>query len=105
MLDEIKLFLSIDKEDTSKDSLLQLLIEDAECFILNYCNIKKLPDRLTYVVKQIVADKFKSITQDNNVASIKRGDTQITYNITTDINSFTKNQISILNKFRKIKYD
>lgn len=105
MLDEIKLFLTIDEEDTSQDDLLFLIIEEVEQFILDYCNIRKLPDKLKYIVKQLVISRFKTITEDNNVASIKRGDTQITYNTSVDMNSFTKEQISILNKFRKVKYD
>ncbi len=102
MLEKIKLVLNIDENDITFDRILILMIEDTTTAILNYCNITKLPKQLEYVVREIVVTKFKSENGDYNIQSIKRGDTQITYTNTIDINSFNTKHINALNRFRKI---
>lgn len=101
MLEKIKIILGIDENNTESDIILNLMIEDTTTAILNYCNIKQLPEQLEYVVRQIVVDSFNN-EAGNNVASIKRGDTQITYATPIDINQFNQKQLSSLNRFRKI---
>ncbi|EPY2290978.1 phage head-tail connector protein [Clostridium sporogenes] len=54
MLNKIKIALPISTTDTSKDDLLNLMIEDVQEFILNYCNIKELPGRAESLIRRIV---------------------------------------------------
>lgn len=99
MLGQIKLILNIDNE--AYDEILELMIEDAIMAVLNYCNIKDLPKQLELVVREIVANSFNT-QLEGNVSSIKRGDTQINYSNTIDINSFSDKQKSSMNRFRRI---
>lgn len=101
MLETIKLILGIAENDISLDNILNLMIEDTTTAVLNYCNINKLPEQLKYIIREIVINKFKE-GQENNIQSIKRGDTQITYTSPIDINCFTDKQRYALNRFRKI---
>lgn len=100
MLEDVKTLLEI--KDNASDAVLKLMLRDAASAVLNYCNIKKLPPALEPVVRQIVIEVFKNENGDN-AASIKRGDTQITYNGFIGLESFTEKQKSSMNAFRRLK--
>lgn len=101
MLEKVKIMLGIKQNDTSCDDVLNLMLEDAATAVLNYCRIKKLPKELEAVVREIVANKHKSIEVDN-VESVKRGDTEVTYSEAIGIKDFTDIQKASLNRFRRI---
>ena len=81
MLAKVKVRLGIRPEMTEHDEVLRLMLEDAVVMIKIFCNRDVFPMQLEYVARQIVVNAFYKENGDN-VASIKRGDTQITYNET-----------------------
>ena len=58
MLKKIKIALPTSTTDTSKDDLLNLMIEDVQEFILNYCNIKELPGKAESLIRRIVVIRY-----------------------------------------------
>lgn len=56
MLNKIKIALDISAKD--KDDLLNLMIEDVQEFILNYCNIKELPGKAESLIRRIVVIRY-----------------------------------------------
>ena len=76
--------------DTSKDLVINDVIQE----VINYCNLKELPQTLEHFIRK----KVKSIIdyeKENgdsvvfDVKSIKEGDTSITYNIDDKISKET----------------
>ena len=100
LLEKVKLMLGIKANDTSCDDVLSLMLEDATTSVLNYCRLKKLPKELEVVVREIVINKYKNIEMDN-VESVKRGDTEVTYSEAIGIKDFTDVQKASLNRFRR----
>lgn len=98
MLQDIKILIDI--EDSRSDAILNIMIKDAIQVILNYCHIKNLPPALEHAAREIVINQFK-VDNDGNVASIKRGDTQITYSGSISTEILTEKQKSSLNAYRK----
>lgn len=101
-LRKIKIKQGIPEEDTDNDATLLLMISDAMDAVCTYCHRKRCPDKLEYLVRELVTS---AVAADNvgSVASIKRGDTQINYDtsITTDL--CTDRQIRAMNSFRILK--
>ena len=101
MLQKVKLMLEIDPQDTSKDELLKLMLEDATTEVLNYCRIKTLPAELEGFVRTKVTERFKAREVDG-VEKVKRGDTEVTYaENTAGANGFTAEDKASLNRFRR----
>lgn len=100
MLDDIKLMLGI--EDDKSDAVLNLMLRDAEQSVLDYCHVKKLPPALESFVRNLVVQQF-TVQNEGNIHSVKRGDTQTTYNEPIGVHSFTDKQKKILNAYRKWK--
>ncbi len=99
-LDKVKLILGI--KDSSKNDLLNYFIESTEQKILNYCNREDFPRDLDNVLVEIVVDQYRQ-SNSGKVASVKRGDTQITYqNSNTGGADFIKNYKAELNRYRKV---
>lgn len=81
--------------------------------VLLYCNRTDIPKALEYIIVQMVEDTFStnaSTTETNvtnEISSIKRGDTTITYNnatSTTEANiSFLSNYEQQLITFKKMR--
>lgn len=99
-LEKIKVLRSI--EGVEQDAVLKIMIEDANSSIKEYCHIKAVPERLEYIVRELV---LATIDKDNggNVASIKRGDTQINYTTSITADSFSAKQRNVLNGYRKLR--
>lgn len=100
MLDDVKLMLGI--EDDKSDTVLNLMLRDAVRSVLDYCHIKILPPGLEPTVRSLVAQQF-NIQNEGNISSVKRGDTQISYNEPIGIDSFSDRQKNVLNAYRKWK--
>ena len=98
MLEKVKLLLG-DKIDWT-DERIQLLIDDMTQVVLDYCKLNELPSGLEIIVRQMVVEQIEK-TESDNVASIKRGDTQISY-LSTNVGTFTKKQKDALNRYRQI---
>ena len=102
MLKAVKMLLGIDTED--QDSVLQIMIEDARSAVRNYCNRNDCPGQLDHVVRELVVNAFRASTE-GNVTSVKRGDTQISYQNTITTDSFTDLQRSVMNRYKKIRME
>lgn len=101
-LKNIKLKQGIPEDNTDNDAIITLMIQDTMQAICNYCHRESCPDKLEYLVREIVN---KTIELDNagNIASVKRGDTQINYDTAITTDSFTDKQIKAMNGFRILK--
>ncbi len=102
MLDKVKLMLGI--ETAVQDAVLQLMIDDAKAAVRDYCNRKDFPEPLEYIVRELVADAYNA-ENGGNVASVKRGDTQINYTTVITKSAFTDRQRSAMNRYKKIRMD
>lgn len=107
MLDKIRIrlaslgFLS-GEEDTSQDSVLLLMLEDAQDAVKAYCHRKDIPKGLEHVVRGLVVRGVQTDNTDS-VSAIKRGDTQINYVTAMTADSFTEKEIKALNSFRRFR--
>lgn len=107
MLDKVKIRLASlgflkDEGDTSQDAVLQLILDDAAEAVKAYCHRKDIPKGLEHVVRGLVVSAVQADNADN-VSSIKRGDTQISYTRTVTSDSFTEKDIKALNNFRRVR--
>lgn len=100
LLDDIKMLLQI--SGNAQDGVLNLMISDAKAQIRDYCNRKDFPIACEYVVRELVTDAFR--TQNNeDVSSIRIGDTQVSYTKSITKEAFTEKQKAYLNKFKMVK--
>lgn len=102
MLRKIKLRIWNTEEETEHDAVLRLMLEDAIRVILTYCNRTVFPVQLEYVARQMVVSAFRRDNGDN-VSSIKRGDTQITYTDTISRDDMTQEQRELCNRYRRLR--
>lgn len=100
MLDKVK--SRIDVEGNENDITLRQMLEDAVMAITLFCNRKVFPWQLEYIARQMVVNVFQRENGDN-VAAIKRGDTQITYTSMITQNDMTQEQKDICCKFRRFR--
>lgn len=98
-LRKIKLKQGIAEDNTENDELIRLMISDAVAAVCVYCHRKDFPPPLEYLVREIVC---RTIEHDNagNVASVKRGDTQISYSTSITADSYTDRQHAAMNAYR-----
>jgi len=59
MIDNIKILLGI--TDASKDTLLQLLINDAKDFATAYCNLEIYETKLDNIIIKMVIERFNKL--------------------------------------------
>lgn len=100
MLEKVKSRIEIGGSEN--DITLRQMIEDAVMAITLFCNRKVFPWQLEYIARQMVVNAFQR-ENDENVASIKRGDTQITYANMITQDSMTQEQKDICCKFRRFR--
>lgn len=101
-LEKIKKVLSLPLEETGQDDILNIMVGDAEDAVKGYCHIRKVPESLEFIVRELVVSSFRS-DNGGNVASIKRGDTQINYSTAITAESFTERHLKVLNGYRKLR--
>jgi len=107
MVAKIKMHLSIG--DDSKD----LIITDIMQEVLNYCNLKELPDELEPFIRKKVQTILNYEAENGtntvfDVKSIKEGDVSITYNVDNDFSKETIYGLSdrdkkMLQQFRRTR--
>lgn len=102
MLGKIKLRLGLTEEETEHDKVLRLMLDDAVMVIRIFCNRDVFPVQLEYVARQMVVNAFYRENEDN-VASIKRGDTQITYTTTINRDDLTQEHRELCCKYRVLR--
>lgn len=102
MLKKVKVRLGISPEMTEHDGVLLLMLEDAVIMIRIFCNRDVFPVQLEYVARQVVINAFYK-ENGENVASIKRGDTQITYTETISRDDMTQEHRELCCKYRRLR--
>lgn len=102
MIRKVKIMGEIAPENMENDATIRLMLEDAMQAVRIYCHRTSVPEPLEIVVREMV---HQAMGRDNggNVASIKRGDTQINYNTPISADDFTERQKKLMNSFRKIR--
>jgi len=99
--------------------MICLAIEEAQQVILNYCNIKQVPDALRFTWANMACDIVKSFNAaetgepvNGAPASVNMGDTTVSVSNTqsgtghvVDLDAFIQNYREQLNKFRRVKWE
>jgi hypothetical protein len=98
LLASIKKLAEINNEDS--DPVLEWMLKDTIQAILDYCRISKLPKQLEGFVKSLVMRQF-NFENGDNINSIKRGDTTVSYGCTIGIEDFTDKDKRRLNAYRR----
>ncbi len=113
VLEKVNAVLKITREDPTVNFTVDLVTDE----VLNYCNLKTIPQKLENVIAMMCIDTLKqsgissSSGEDaGNVKSIKEGDTTIQYVSSTEMvlervknPSFMFNYTAQLNRFRKLR--
>ena len=79
-LEKVKIRLEIKKEDTSKDDLLNMLLEDAEGEILDYTNRDILPDKAQALQRELAITYYNRMGSEGE-ASRSEGGVSVSYSI------------------------
>ncbi len=95
MKEKIKALLNI--QDTSKDAVLTILIEDAQAFVLDYCNIDTYSVSLDGIVIKMVLESYNKLGAEGVTSKNYSG---ISESYTNDYSPFIYKQ---LNKHRRIR--
>ena len=107
-LEKLKLLLGI--TDDTKDIVLQFIITDVEETIMNYCNIKEVPEGLYMTAYRMCIDlsRNENLGDESNplgsISSISEGDTSTSFrsNASEFKDSLLKNYQAQLIKYRKL---
>lgn len=100
MLEKVKTRIGVAGE--GNDPVLLLMLADAVQAVTLFCNRTVFPLPLEYVARQMVVNAYYR-DNGNNVAAIKRGDTQITYTSTITANDMTEEQRDMCCKYRRFR--
>lgn len=79
-LEKVKIRLEIKKEDTSKDDLLNMLLEDVEGEILDYTNRDILPDKAQALQRELAITYYNRMGSEGE-ASRSEGGVSVSYSI------------------------
>lgn len=84
--------------DTSKDDLLNLMVEDVQEFILNYCNIKELPGKAESLIRRIAVIRYNTLGSEGLSSESYSGISQ------SFIDGLPKDIKQELGAIRKVKF-
>lgn len=110
---KLKPLLGIALDNKEQDFALNFLLANVKETILNYCNLKTLPAGLENTAYRMAIDTYRNEQigkgeMDNRVASIKEGDTTVSFSgsnfDSTYTSSLLKNYQYQLNKYRRIAW-
>lgn len=96
-LDKIKVLLKLDG-DTSKDTLINVLIEQAQSEFKDYCNREEVPIAATSVINEMVLVKYSKLGVEGLASQSFSG---ISDNF---IDGYPANLTKVLNRYRKAKF-
>lgn len=99
-LQKLKLVLGINGDE--EDNLLGFLLESTEQKILNYCNLKELPDELENVLVEMAARFYNS--PDGVTAGMRVGDTSVDFSTAKDEQNIIHDYKTQLNRFRRLSW-
>lgn len=96
-LEKLKIRLGVSKEDISKDDLLEMLLEDAEGEILDFCNRDKLPMKAEALQRELAIIYYNRLGSEGE-SSRSEGGISVSYS--TEIPGSIKNRLIA---FRRLK--
>ena len=96
IIDKVKLYLNIPIDDTSKDNLLLLLIEQSQNEFLAYCNRDDVPALAANVLIDMCIIKYNLMGQEGYASTSFSGASETTANYPPQL-------IKALNRWRKVR--
>lgn len=96
LIDKVKLYLNIPIDDTSKDNLLLLLIEQSQNEFLAYCNRDDVPALAANVIIDMCIIKYNLMGQEGYASTSFSG-------VSETIANYPPQLIKSLNRWRKVK--
>ena len=101
------------------DDDIMLAAEETEQVIINYCNIRKVPEALRFTWANMAVDVLKSLNADQTgeaanggPSSINMGDTSLSFSSgksttghTVNLDDLINNYRAQLQRFRRIKWE
>ena len=96
IIDKVKLYLNIPIDDTSKDNLLLLLIEQSQNEFLAYCNRDDVPALAANVLIDMCIIKYNLMGQEGYASTSFSG-------VSETIANYPPQLIKALNRWRKVK--
>lgn len=107
---KLKSLLGILQDDTSKDFILEFILNDTKETILNYCNIKEVPIALHNTLIRMAVDLYRceNLGYESQslgaISSISEGDTNVSYrSLESEFkDSVLKDYKKQLNRYRRL---
>lgn len=96
LIEKVKLYLNIPVDDTSKDALLELLIEQSNSEFCAYCNREDVPVLANNVIIDMCVVKYNLIGTEGLASSSYSGANEAYVNYSPQL-------IKTLNRWRKVK--
>ena len=96
LIDKVKLYLNIPIDDTSKDNLLLLLIEQSQDEFLAYCNRDDVPALAANVLIDMCVIKYNLMGQEGYASTSFSG-------VSETIANYPPQLIKALNRWRKVR--
>ena len=85
-LERIKVILGLDLEDTSEDTLLTILLENAISTICVYLNVGTFPASLEFIAQELAVARYRKIGAEG-ISTEKIDDISTTYSV-NDLNRY-----------------
>ena len=96
LIDKVKVYLNIPIDDTSKDNLLLLLIEQSQNEFLAYCNRADVPALANASIIDMCVIKYNLMGQEGYASTSFSG-------VSETIANYPPQLIKSLNRWRKVK--
>ncbi|CZR82948.1 Phage gp6-like head-tail connector protein [Clostridioides difficile] len=111
-VERLKKLLGFSREDDSKDTVLEFILEDVEETVKNYCNVSVIPKELNSTILRMAIDMYKNESLGSedialgSISSISEGDTSVSYRSSESEfkESLLKDYKAQLNRYRKIRW-
>lgn len=111
-VERLKKLLGFSREDDSKDTILEFILEDVEEMVKNYCNVPTIPEQLNSTILRMAIDLYKNESLGSedialgSISSISEGDTSVSYRSSASEfkESLLKDYKSQLNRYRKLRW-
>ena len=111
-VERLKKLLGFSREDDSKDTILEFILEDVEEMVKNYCNVPTIPEQLNSTILRMAIDMYKNESLGSedialgSISSISEGDTSVSYRSSASEvkESLLKDYKSQLNRYRKLRW-
>ncbi len=105
-MEKLKTLLGI--TDASRDELLKLILDEVEEFILSYCRIDAIPDKLKNTIPFMAADLYRykgygASSLPTEVKSISQGNRSVTYDTDSRPDEVFKEYYKRLNPYRRAR--